>query len=393
MTTLAVVGGGLAGLRSLQVLRGQGFGGRVVVVSDEPAPPYDRTLLSKALLAGTSAPGAELLMDAASVAALGGKWVVGRRAVRLRTDPRVVELDDGTEIPADGVVVATGSRARELPALSGAYVLRTMADCERLRSALGTGRRLLVVGAGLVGGEVAATAAALGHTVTVVEADAEPFVRQFGALVAERLLAAHAGHGVQVLSGVTVVAASAGARGQTARLSNGTTLPADVVLVGVGALPNVEWLAGSGVDVDDGVVTDAAGRTSVLGVVAVGDVARYASPTYGSLRVEHWTNARDMPDVAVPALLAQLGAAGERDDPLPYDPVPYFWSTQYGHHIQLAGMPGIGDGAEVVDGDVAKGPFAAVETRGGTPVAAMAWDSPRAFNRLRRTLRAARTAP
>jgi NADPH-dependent 2,4-dienoyl-CoA reductase/sulfur reductase-like enzyme len=245
------------------------------------------------------------------------------------------------------------------------------------------------VGAGLVGGEVSATAVGLGHAVTVVEAAPDPFVRQFGALCAARLVALHESYGVRIVAGTTVERLAPAGRGGAALLGTGELVPTDVVVVGIGAVPNVDWLAGSGVDVDDGVVTDGAGRTSVVGVVAAGDVARYSSPSYGSIRVEHWTNARDMPPVAVSALLDQL-EGGSPGAVLGYDPVPYFWSTQYGRHLQLAGHPGTGDAMEFVDGDVATDRFAARETLGGLPVAAIGWDSPRAFGRLRRELRDSR---
>jgi 3-phenylpropionate/trans-cinnamate dioxygenase ferredoxin reductase subunit len=377
---LVVVGGSLAGLRAVQELRARDYRGELVVVAAEPGLPYDRTLLSKEMLAGRIPPGGELLFDRAGMTALSVRWLAPRRATGLSDPPLRVLLDGGEAIRAAGVVIATGARARPLPSLPGAHLLRTRADCARLRTALATPTALTVVGAGLIGGEVAATAALAGHQVTIVEALDSAFDLQFGPLLAARLRTEHEKHGVRLLTGAAATSLSGG----MLELSTGERLETGVLLVGIGAVPEVDWLAGSGVDTDGGVRTDGWGRTSLPGVVAAGDVARYDSARYGgAVRVEHWTNARDMPAVAVRALLADLGLGG---DPGPrYDPVPYFWSSQYGQQLQVAGRPGSGDRVDVVEGDV-EDRFAAVELAGDRLVAALGWQQPKAFARLRREL-------
>jgi 3-phenylpropionate/trans-cinnamate dioxygenase ferredoxin reductase subunit len=374
---IIVVGASLAGLRSIQALRAQGYEGRIVVIGDEPHPPYDRTLLSKGWLAGTVAMEDALLADADGIAQLDAEWRLGVRAVSLRTAPARVVLADGIEIPAAGVVIATGARARTLPASFGdVHVLRTVEDAEALRPALGPGARVTVVGCGLVGAETAATAAGLGCEVTIVEASPDVFTGAFGPLLAERLRREHAEHGVRIRTGAAVARRD----GDTVVLADGAEILTDVLVAGIGAQPNDGWLAGSGVRCDDGVCTDRWGRTSVSGVVAAGDVARFDT-VRGSVRTEHWTNAKEMPAVAVRALLAAVDGA---DPGEPYEPVHYFWSDQYSRRIQVAGRPGTGQTRIVAEVGES---VAAVEESEDGPVAALGWDSPKEFARLRRALK------
>lgn len=398
--TAVVVGASLAGLRTVQGLRDQGFTGRLVLVGDELHYPYDRPPLSKQVLAGTWPPERAVLADDHKLHGLGVEVHVGRRAVALDAEARRVTLDDGTVVEADGVAVATGARARRLPGTDGTEgvtVLRTLDHCEALRARLlagGPGTRVVVVGAGFIGSEVASTCAGLGCTVTVVEALPTPLAPALGELVGASLGSMHARHGVTLRTGVGVVAihppggpvadgggpagpggpAAAGTAGRV-ELDNGTSLPADVVVVGIGVVPATDWLEGSGLAVGDGVVCDGS-LFAADGVVAAGDVARWSWRHHGeeaSTRIEHWETAAQMGEAAARSLLAGRGAAPA------FDPVPYFWSDQYGSRIQMLGRPAPTDEVAVVDGTLhsEEGRFVAIYGRAGRLTAALAVGRPR----------------
>lgn len=385
--TVAVVGASLAGLSAARALRGQGYDGRVVVIGDEPHRPYDRPPLSKAFLQGLSSL-ADIELEGPDDALLDLDWRLGTAAVGLDPTGRAVLLADGSEIRADGVVLATGARARALPgapAPTGVHVLRSLDDALALREDLQRGGSLVVIGGGFIGAEVASTARSLGLDVTVVEALPVPLAGPLGAEMGAACGELHAANGTRLLTatGVTgLVTAAGGNRVTGVELFDGRELPADVVVVGIGAQPNVEWLEGSGLALAGGVVTDARGATALPGVVAVGDCAAAWSPAAGRhVRIEHWTHALEQPAVAVSAL---LGA------PLPADPPPpYFWSDQYGARIQFAGARRDGDEVRVVEGSLAERSFLAVYERAGVPVAVLGLDQPRLFTRWRRQLRAA----
>jgi 3-phenylpropionate/trans-cinnamate dioxygenase ferredoxin reductase component len=382
--TVTVVGGSLAGLSSARALRERGFDGRVVVVGAEPRPPYDRPPLSKDFLAGTVTAD-ELALLSPDDDELDLEWRLGRAATRLDPAARTVELDDGERIASDGVVLATGAAARPLDdsAPDGLHTLRTVADAEALRERLRPGARLVVVGAGFVGAEVASTASALGVTVTVVEQASIPFERALGPDVAAVCARLHERNGVTVYTGVGVrrVLANGAVRG--VELADERMLAADVVVAGLGARPCVDWLVGSGVELDGGVRTDAGGATNLPGVVAVGDcAASYRRYTGTVTRLEHWTNAAQQPAEAVATLL------GQRPPAHPAYEVPYFWSDQYGCRLQFAGHREPGDRVDVVEGDLGSTSFLAVYRRGGEPVAVFGMNQPRLFGRWRRQLAA-----
>jgi NADPH-dependent 2,4-dienoyl-CoA reductase/sulfur reductase-like enzyme len=304
--TVAVVGASLAGLSSVRALRSQGFDGRLVVIGDEPHRPYDRPPLSKEFLAGkVTAPDIALEADDEDLQA---EWLLGVRAERLDLAERSVLLGDGTRVQADGVVVATGANARVLPGtdgLTGIHTLRTLDDALALRAELEPGRRLVVIGAGFIGAEVASTARALGLDVTVVEAMETPLAGPLGAEMGDVVGSLHADHGVRLLCGVGVRRFTGASRVDGIELADGRRLPADLVLVGVGAHPNVEWLHGSGLGLGNGILCDSGGLTSVPGVVAVGDCAAWYDRRIGRHhRVEHWTGALDRPKRAVATLLS-----------------------------------------------------------------------------------------
>jgi len=377
------VGAGLAGLRSVQELRKQGFDGEITVIGAEPHRPYDRPPLSKNLLLGRVEPDDIGLLTPEDEKT--ADWLLGRTVTAV--EPAAVTLDDGERITANGIVLAAGARPRRLPLpdLPGVHTLRTVEDALALRAAIRPGARLTIVGAGLIGSEVAAAASTLGATVTVLEVDSEPFVRLFDPSAAALLRAEHAEHGVTIHPSTAVTDVGGAGRVEWAGLPDGTRLPTDVLLVSVGAVPNIEFLAGSPVACDRGVLTDEFGQTNVDRFVAVGDIARYRSAAGEPVRYEHWTNARDMPPTAIAALLAQLNGGAAL--PAAYDPVPYFWSDQYGHHIQLAGQVRPGDDIELLEGNLAERRFVLQHRRDGRPVAVVGWDSPRMFNRLRKSLR------
>ncbi|MFG2776244.1 NAD(P)/FAD-dependent oxidoreductase [Streptomyces prunicolor] len=386
MRTVAVVGASLAGLSAARSLRKQGYDGRLVVIGDEPHRPYDRPPLSKEFLAGTLAE-ADLLLEMDDED-LRAEWLLGTRAVGLQVDgvERVLLLDDGREVRADGVVVATGAAARNLPGtdgLAGVHTLRTLDDARALRDELALGGRLVVIGGGFIGAEVASTAYALGLDVTVIEAAPTPLAGPLGETMGGIVSALHEAHGVRLLCGVGVKGLSGEARVDAVLLEDGRTVPADMVVVGVGARPCVEWLEGSGVELDNGVKCGADGRTSLAGVVAVGDCANWYDPQAGShRRVEHWTGARERPDAAVAALLSW--GAVEAGAPRP----PYFWSDQYGVKIQFAGHAAGADSVTVEEGAPGDRSFLAVYRCAGQPVAVLAMNQPRLFMRWRKQLAA-----
>ncbi|WP_406835113.1 NAD(P)/FAD-dependent oxidoreductase [Streptomyces sp. AHU1] len=397
MRTVAVVGASLAGLSAARSLRKHGYGGRLVVIGDELHRPYDRPPLSKEFLAGTLGE-ADLSLEADDED-LRAEWLLGARATGLDRTERAVHLADGREVRADGVVIATGAAARTLPGsegLAGVHTLRTLDDARALRDELARGGRLVVIGGGFIGAEVASTAYALGLDVTVVEAAPTPLAGPLGATMGGIVSALHADHGVRLLCGVGVKGLRGDGRSGTGvppdgvrgrvdavLLEDGRGVPADIVVVGVGARPCVEWLEGSGVELDNGVKCGADGRTGLAGVVAVGDCANWYDARAGAhRRVEHWTGARERPDAAIAALLA--GGAVEPGVPRP----PYFWSDQYGVKIQFAGHAAAADSVAIEAGAADDRDVLAVYRRAGVPVAVLGMNQPRLFTRWRKQLAA-----
>ncbi|WP_078516582.1 NAD(P)/FAD-dependent oxidoreductase [Streptomyces sp. HGB0020] len=384
MRTVAVVGASLAGLSAARCLRKQGYDGRLVLIGDEPHRPYDRPPLSKEFLAGTIGE-ADLVLETDGED-LRAEWLLGARATGLDPARRAVRLADGREVRADGVVIATGAAARSLPGsegLAGVHTLRTLDDARALRDELARGGRLVVIGGGFIGAEVASTACALGRDVTVIEAAPTPLAAPLGETMGAVVSGLHADHGVRLLCGVGVKGLSGERQVEAVLLEDGRTVQADIVVVGVGARPCVEWLEGSGVQLDNGVKCGADGRTSLAGVVAVGDCANWYDPRAGThRRVEHWTGARERPDAAVATLLA--GGALEPGVPRP----PYFWSDQYGVKIQFAGHAAGADSVTVEEGVVDDRNVLAVYRRAGVPVAVLGMNQPRLFMRWRKKLAA-----
>ncbi|WP_116110330.1 NAD(P)/FAD-dependent oxidoreductase [Amycolatopsis ruanii] len=379
MRTIAIAGASLAGLSTARALRERGFDGRLVVVGVGPHRPYDRPPLSKEFLAGAMS-AADLALESDDED-LDADWRLGRRAVALIPALRTVELDSGERIVCDGAVLATGARARRLPgpAPAGVHTLRTLDDAVALRAALVPGARLVVIGAGFIGAEVASTARGLGLAVTVVEQQAVPLAGPLGVELGSVCAALHGDHGVELITGVGVAALAGAGRVSSVHLTDGRELPADVVVVGVGAVPNTEWLAGSGLDATRGVRTDARCATGIPSVVAAGDCAVAHNPFAGAeIRLEHWTNALEQPATAAATLLGHESVPSTR--------APYFWSDQYGTRLQFAGHRREGDRMEIVDGDPAARRFTAVYRRGDRAVAVFAMNQPKVFGRRRREL-------
>ena len=378
---IVIVGASLAGLRAAEELRSRGHTGSIALVGDEPHEPYDRPPLSKQVLTGAK-PTASTALQAVggSLADLELDWRLGTTATGLDLDQRVVLLGGGERLPYDGLVVATGASPRRLPGtdhIEGVHTLRTLDDSIAIGAALQAApRRVAVVGAGFIGAEVAASCRSVGIEVSLIEALPVPLERglgpQMGAVVADL----HRDHGVDVRLGVGVVLIEGGDRVERVRLTDGTLLEVDLVVVGIGVSPNTGWLAGSGLLLDNGVVCDET-CLAAPGVVAAGDVARWPSRRFGELmRIEHWDNAIAMGTHAARTLLA--GTAAE-----PYDPVPWFWSDQYDRKIQLAGRAAPDDVVEVVAGSVEDRKFVALYGRDDTVVGVLGMNQPAQVMRWR----------
>jgi NADPH-dependent 2,4-dienoyl-CoA reductase/sulfur reductase-like enzyme len=382
LRTIAVVGASLAGLRAVEALRREGYEGRLILVGDETHLPYDRPPLSKQILRGEWETD-KLALRRGSYDELELDLRLGTRAVELDPGQRRLRLADGSTLDFDGLVIATGAKPRSLrgvPPLDGVHLLRSLDDALALRSALVSGARVCVVGAGFIGAEVAASARMMGLDVCMVEPLAAPCVRGLGAEMGSVLADVHRDHGVDLRLGLGVEAIEGGERVERVLLSDGSAVAADVVVVGIGVAPATDWLASSGLKLEDGVLCDATCATAVPGVVAAGDVARWHHPVLGgSLRVEHWTNAVEQGVHAAQTLLAGQGAQ-------PFAPVPLFWSDQYDRKIQFAGHAGADDEVQVVKGSVEERRFVALYGRAGRLVGALAFNRARDLVHYRRLL-------
>jgi 3-phenylpropionate/trans-cinnamate dioxygenase ferredoxin reductase subunit len=382
---VVVVGGSLAGLRTAEALRHLGYDGRLVLVGEEPHRPYDRPPLSKEVLRGERDAESIALTKPERFDALGLDLRLGRRAVALDPGAREVTLDSGERIRFDRCAIATGCRPRRLrgaPDLAGIFVLRTLDDALAIRAALERGPRVAVVGAGFIGAEVAASCRQRGLEVVMIDPLPTPLAASVGPEIGRVVAELHHDHGAELRMGVGVAAFEGAGRLERLRLSDGSALAADVAVIGIGVVPNTEWLAGSGLEVDDGVVCDATTATSAPGVVAVGDVARFANPLFGiSMRVEHWTHAVEQASAAAECLLAAPGAAK------PWASAPFVWSDQYDLKIQSAGWMLPGDATRVVHGSLAERRCVVLHGREGRLVGAVALNRVRQLMGYRRMIR------
>jgi NADPH-dependent 2,4-dienoyl-CoA reductase/sulfur reductase-like enzyme len=372
---LVVVGASLAGLRAVQAARGAGFTGPITLVGAEEHLPYDRPPLSKAFLADDE-PDVPTLTDADELAGLNVDVRLGQPATGLCLDDREVVVGDST-VPFDSLVIATGCAPVNLPGTAGTHQLRTLEDARAIRPLVVAGARTVLVGGGFIGAEVATALQARDAAVTIVEAADVPLIRAVGPKLAPALAALHARAGVDLRCGTDVRAVTETGTGKQVELSDGSVLPADLVLVGIGARPATTWLTGSGLPLDDGVVCDETLQVAP-GIYAAGDVARWHNPLFDtSMRLENWTAA------------AELGAAAGRHaanpaEAAPVVAIPYFWSDWYGSRIQMVGVPGT-DEAQIV-GDVDSDTWVALYRRGDVVVGALALNQPGKIMKYRRLI-------
>jgi len=334
---VVIVGASLGGFRTAHALRRLRFDGRIILVGDEPHLPYDRPPLSKEVLTEEKGPDDTYFRAADFFDEQGIELRLGSPAVGLDGEERTITLATGEQLGYEAAVVATGARPRRLPGtdgLPGVHVMRTLDDSASIRSALDRARHVVVVGAGFIGSEVAASARNRGAAVTVLEAAGQPLVAAVGAHVGLRCAALHDLYGTELRCGAGVEGIDRTPDGLAVRLAGGTAVGCDLVVVGIGVIPNVEWLEDSGIDTDRAVRCDRYMRTSLPGVYALGDLASWYNPRYGErMRVEHWTNTVQQSTTVARNIVASLSGG----DPVAYDGIPYFWSDQYGHRLQLVG--------------------------------------------------------
>jgi len=382
---VVVIGAGLAGAHVVATLRKKGFDGPVTLVGEEPVRPYERPPLSKGILLGTKAPDSAFVHPADYYGRHAITPHFGDAAVAIHKNAQTVRLASGRVLPYAHLVLATGARPRRLPDqpdLAGVLTLRTLPDAERLRASLTPDARVVVVGGGWIGLEVAAAARLHGCDVTVLTLDSLPLVTVLGERMGRHFAELHRSHGVDVRTGVTVEGLE-GADGRvTGVRAGGALLPADVVVVGIGAVPETSLAAASGLAVDRGVLVDEHLRTNHPEILAAGDVANAAHATLGRLRVEHWDNAIRQGKLAAATILGHDAA---------YDWQPYFYTDQYDLGMEYVGRGGPHDDV-VVRGDEASGEFIAFWLADGVLTAAMnvnTWD----VNDTLRTLLGRRIAP
>jgi 3-phenylpropionate/trans-cinnamate dioxygenase ferredoxin reductase component len=332
--TFVIVGAGLAGGGAAAALREQGFDGKVVLIGAEPQPPYERPPLSKEYLRGEVSFEQALVQEPDFYDENGIEARFGVRAVRVDAAERIVELDGGESVAYDRLLLATGGRNRRLSVpgvdLEGVYDLRTVADSDRIRAEIAPGRRAVVVGMGFIGSEVAASLRRSGVDVVVVDRNEVPLRRVLGEEVGRVIEGIHRDHGASMIFEDTVAAFEGAGRVERVTTARGRRIECDFVVVGLGTEPVTELLAGTGAEIDNGVVVDEYLRTGVEGIYAAGDVANHYHPVFERhIRVEHWQTALKQGPAAALSMLDK----GE-----PYDEIPWFWSDQYEHNLQYAGF-------------------------------------------------------
>ncbi|MEV0161478.1 NAD(P)/FAD-dependent oxidoreductase [Nonomuraea fuscirosea] len=376
--SILIVGASAAGLSTAEALRRHGYEGRLTLLDAEPHLPYDRPPLSKQVLAGLWEPAKARLRSPAQLEALGARFVRGDRAVALDAGTRSVTTASGRVLSADAVVIATGLTSRRLPGqdgLAGVHTLRGLDDALTLRTHLAGARRLVVVGEGVLGAEIAATARGLGLDVTLAGLGHTLLGDQVGDVIGALLGRLHTARGVRLRLGAAVESLS-GENGRVTgvRLATGDPLPADAVVVAVGSRPATGWLAGSGLTLGDGVECDTHCRAAE-GVYAVGDVAAFEHEGLGRrLRLENRTNATEQ---------AQVVAANLLGADRPYTPIPYFWTDQYDVKLQMHGLPAPDAELSVTEGDPEQGRFAAVYREDGEITGVLGWNMPKQARVLR----------
>ena len=377
---IVIVGGGLAAARTAEQLRRAEYTGAITIVSDEVHLPYDRPPLSKEVLR----------KEVDDVFLKPREWYdeknitlrLGSAATGLDTDAQTITLDDGAVLGYDELVIATGLVPRRIPTfpdLEGIRVLRSFDECMALREHASDARHAVIVGAGFIGCEVAASLRGLGVDVVLVEPQPTPLASVLGEQIGELVARLHRNEGVDVRLGIGVAEVRGQGHVDTVVLTDGAEVTADLVVVGIGSRPATEWLAGSGIEVDNGVICDEAGRTSAPNVWALGDVASWRDPTGHQARVEHWSNVAEQARVVVPAMLGK--------DVPSVVVVPYFWSDQYDVKIQCLGEPEADDIVHLVEDDGRK--FLAYYERDGVLVGVVGGGMPGKVMKVRAKIAAA----
>ena len=364
--TFLIVGANMAGGRAAEALRKEGFDGRLVLIGADPEPPYERPPLSKEYLRGEMPKERLFISKGDTYQEREIELRLGVEATRIDPKERIVELADGEKLPFERLLLATGGRERRLSVpgsdLDGIYYLRTIADSERLAAELRPGRRVVVVGAGFIGSEVAASARVKGLEVTLLEMLPVPLAHILGEEMGRACAELHADHGVMLHTGEAVERFEGGQRVERVVSASGRSFDCDFVVVGVGIAPAVELAEGAGLAVENGVVVDEYCETSAPGIFAAGDVANFYHPVLDErLRVEHWSNAQRQ------GLSAAKNMLGQRE---PYVEIPWFWSDQYESNIQYVGHAQSWDEV-VLRGDVADRKFSAYYLKDGRLRAAL----------------------
>lgn len=377
--SVAVVGAALAGVRTAQALRDVGFDGRITLVGAEAHEPYDRPPLSKQVLSGAWPAERASLTTSEALAGLGVELRLGSRATAVEAGS--VRLDDGEQVPFTDLVIATGVSARRLPDqpdTPSVQVLRTLDDSLQLKGNLERAQSLLVIGGGFIGAEVASVARGLGVAVTMVEALSQPFARVLGEAVAGRCADLHREHGVRIVTNARIAHLADRGGTVTVDLEDGTRLEADCALVGVGTVPNTQWLRSSPIPAENGIPCDASGRVEgTPNVYAVGDVAAWQDPVTGlRRRVEHWTSATEQARVVAEAMTGRRPAPGA-------SLLPYFWSDQYKTKLQMVGDPALATRVDFLHAPDKPQQLVGLYSAAGRLVAAVTFSAPHLLARFR----------
>jgi len=386
LRSVVIVGGSLAGLTTAEMLRRLGFDGAIVIVGEEVHPPYDRPPLSKQVLSGQWQPEKANLRRPEQLTSLGLDFRHGVSATGVDLADGRLTLSDREQLRYDALVVATGLRPRRLPmfdGMAGVHVLRTLDDCVALKQDLAPGRRVVVIGAGFLGTEIASTVRKIGADVTLIDVVSEPLTLQLGPELGRLVADLHLRNGVQARLGVGVADARAtNGRVSSIALSDGTRIETDLVVLAIGTVPATEFLDGSGLDLAGGLVCDATCRAAA-NVFAAGDVARWPYPPAGGMvRVESRTNAVEQAQVVARNILAREGESQE------YSPITFGWTDQYDVKIQIYGHRAPASDFCLLEGSAEEDKFVGAFRHEGKITAVVGWNSPRALRNYRAVVHA-----
>lgn len=358
LSKVVIVGASLAGLNAAETLRSMGYDGKISLIGDEKYLPYDRPPLSKQVLDGSYAAEPPYLREAEEFTALDLDLYLGCTATAVNTINRRVIVGSGDSIEFDGLLLATGAQARPMLNVSkmqGIHTLRNFNDAVSIRKAFKTCSRVVIIGGGFIGSEVASSARSLGLQVTILEALPVPLSRVLGDEMGSACSKIHSDYGTDLKCNAIVKGFDGGDHVERVRLGDGSTIDTDLVVIGIGAVPSTKWLDSSDLNIDNGVVCDEHCFTGAPGVYAAGDVARWWHPRLQKyLRVEHWSNAVEQGVIAAKNML------GDEAKMMEFVSTPYFWSQQYGMKMQFAGVINAGDRVQVVHGSAEEHDFVAI---------------------------------